>query len=92
MSNKETEELKHELVQLRTTWTAFTESMWKKLKLKASLDWRGWNEIPWKSTLKKRLLLHVMELFDGDASQAIDIANYAMFLEYLLKQEKEKVR
>ncbi len=65
---------------LRSAVRKFSEAMQDKLLSKEKAGWYGWDESRFSRSLKKRLPKHVDKLIAGDTQQAIDVANIAMFL------------
>ena len=73
----------------------FAGQMKKKLHAKTAEGESGWDVTAWVDySCEARLFEHLYKLLKGDYSQAIDIANYAMFIAHRHrtseKEEQEK--
>ena len=66
----------------------FAKKMKRKVLGKEKACWYGWDDKGYIPLLRKELLRHVEELIVGDTSQAVDVANLAMFLAYIEKEKK----
>ena len=81
--------VKPELIDLdksRNTVSEFSNEMKQKLIQKHFQGFRGWDSMPLKE-ITDALVSHVMNLGrDYKPEDAIDIANFAMFLWYNLKE------
>lgn len=59
----------------------FAEAMRAKLASKASKGWSGWDSPEWPTKDKiRRIEEHLVKMKDGDLNQAVDIANFCLFI------------
>jgi len=72
--------IRHELVTLAQTTQQFAAKMFYKLASKAEDGWTGWDDAECRAFIEAKLQARVVRLLEGDTSQAIDVANLAMFL------------
>ena len=75
-----------ELAKLHKAVFDFANLMKEKLLEKYELGWHGWDDSYEKDAMRQSLLGKAQQLYNGDYSQAVDVANYSMFL-YLLTHE-----
>jgi len=78
---------------------AFAARMKQKLHAQAHRGWSGWNAAHYRKHLANNMVVAAARLYAGDQGQdlqqAVDVANYAMFLDHLdaeaaAKQRKDK--
>ncbi len=69
---------------------AFAKRMRRKLQAKRRNRWTGWRMSGFKSKLEDDLLTHLKLALQGDASQWVDVANYAAFLDYQARDNDER--
>jgi len=68
----------------------FSVKMINKLNEKVDEGWGGWDDPELKDRLIIKMLEHCLECFKmGSAKEAVDIANFAMFIDWI-ENEKEK--
>ncbi len=62
----------------------FAVQMADKLSAKEHLGWQGWNDVDFieDGCCMKKLKGHVEKLAAGDTAQAVDVANFCMFIAY----------
>ena len=69
----------------------FAAAMKRKLVVQAGKGWHGWGESEFHqtvddemfgSTCHQRFQDHAAKLFSGDPAQAVDIANFCMFIAF----------
>jgi len=72
--------IKSELVNLAKTTQAFAAKMFEKLADKAEQGYTQWDDPSYAREIEAKLLDRAQQLADGDNSQAVDVANLAMFL------------
>ena len=72
--------IKSELVDLAKTTQAFAAKMYEKLADKAEQGYMQWDDPLYMREIEAKLMDHAQRLVDGDGSQAMDVANLAMFL------------
>ena len=71
----------------------FSSRMRAKLLKKLGRGWSGWRDDDFREKLENDLLIHLRLALQGDATQWVDVANYAAFLDYQSRQPpKPKVR
>lgn len=72
----------------------FALYMMEKLLIKAVIEGRkGWDDSEWieSGEAGKMLLDHAKKLADGDLSQAVDVANFAMFIHaYTVREGRDR--
>jgi hypothetical protein len=59
----------------------FSQAMQKKLEKKARQGWSGWDVME-RGDAIKRLREHLDRVEAGEVGQAVDVANFAMFIWY----------
>jgi len=79
-----------EVRELNKAVTVFSKEMKTKLQAKRGEGWYGWDCPAYKLNMIHKLQQHVTRLVLGDVSQAVDIANFAMFLWNIDRQEPPK--
>lgn len=60
----------------------FAYKMTEKLHRKVDQGWRDWDEPAFRRAIREKLACKVAQLIAGDDSQAVDVANFAMMLDY----------
>ncbi len=65
---------------LARTTMEFTSKMFAKQVSKAESGWFGWNDKEFMTTIEGKMMAHCQRLLEGDARQAVDVANLAMFI------------
>lgn len=68
----------------------FSSRMEAKLQSKRGRGWKGWSHDLFKKQLEDDLLLHLKLALQGDATQWVDVANYAAFLDYQIRQSTDQ--
>ena len=79
----------NELLTLVSMADKFARGMKQKLIDKYEEGYRGWDDPKYKEGMEESLKEHVGRLINGDRYQAVDIANLAMFLAFLLAAEQD---
>ena len=74
----------------RLAWTVmqFAERMIAKLQAKYDEGYQGWSDSAMRSVIEQKLREHTEKLIAGDTSQAVDVANLAMFIECMEDQQR----
>lgn len=80
--------LSQEIDNINYAVRIFAEKMREKMKVKARQGYKGWDDKELQEVIITKLKAHTEKLCNGDFSQAVDVANLAMMLDY---QSKEKV-
>ncbi len=78
--------MRNERQQIQSLVKDFSSRMREKLLKKLGRGWRGWENDAFKRKLEDDILIHLRLALQGDASQWVDVANYAAFLDYQSRQ------
>lgn len=65
----------------------FSQAMLEKLLVKDHEGWTGWDEPENREDIRANLGEHAQKLAAGDTTQAVDVANLAMFLYFMDHQD-----
>jgi len=74
--------MRNERQEIQALVNDFSSRMRAKLLKKLGRGWSGWKDDDFRQKLEEDLLLHLRAALQGDATQWVDIANYAAFLDY----------
>lgn len=80
--------LRTDLGELASVTYRFASRMFDRLAQKAEDGYLGWDDPDYREEIMRKLEIHAKRLMAGDSSEAIDVANLAMFL-YALDRRKK---
>lgn len=67
----------------------FAYRMTEKLHRKVDQGWHDWDDPAFRQTIREKLACKVAQLIAGDDNQALDVANFAMMLDYTSDLSKD---
>ena len=80
---------KGDILKLTTRVDEFSGAMIQKLTKKCRQGWFGWDDPSYRSVIVEKLECHVDRL-KNDYTQAVDVANLAMFLFFMGERVREE--